>query len=155
MRSWLWSIKAVHVLCHLIAPSSRLCEILLEHVLADIEMPLIGLYNLFNKWPPFRRRHFQMHFLNENVWISIKILLKFVPEGPINNIPALFQTMTWCWSGDKSLSESMVFNLMMYICITCPHWVKLKIVCIQAQTWYDYSLPKMFSIHFDSSFIVF
>ena len=28
-------------------------------------------------------------FLNENVWIPIKISLKFVPEGPINNIPAL------------------------------------------------------------------
>ena len=28
-------------------------------------------------------------FLNENVWILIKILLKFVSKGPINNIPAL------------------------------------------------------------------
>ena len=28
-------------------------------------------------------------FLNENVRISIKISLKFVPKGPINNIPAL------------------------------------------------------------------
>ena len=27
-------------------------------------------------------------FLNENVWISIEILLKFVSKGPINNIPA-------------------------------------------------------------------
>ena len=31
--------------------------------------------------------------LNENVWISIKISLKFVPKGPLNNIPALFQIM--------------------------------------------------------------
>ena len=28
-------------------------------------------------------------FLNENVWISLEIPLKFVPRGPINNIPAL------------------------------------------------------------------
>ena len=28
-------------------------------------------------------------FFNENVRISIEISLKFVPEGPINNIPAL------------------------------------------------------------------
>ena len=28
-------------------------------------------------------------FLNENVWIPIKISLKFVPKGPINNIAAL------------------------------------------------------------------
>ena len=25
--------------------------------------------------------------LNENVWISVKISLKFVPKGPISNIP--------------------------------------------------------------------
>ena len=31
---------------------------------------------------------FKCIFLNENVWISIKISLKFVPKGPINNIPA-------------------------------------------------------------------
>ena len=38
---------------------------------------------------------FQYIFLNENVWISIKISLKFVPEGPINIIPALAQIMAW------------------------------------------------------------
>ena len=32
---------------------------------------------------------FKCIFLNENIWISIKISLKFVPKGPINNIPAL------------------------------------------------------------------
>ena len=31
---------------------------------------------------------FQMDFLNENVWVAIKISLKFVPKGPLNNIPA-------------------------------------------------------------------
>ena len=30
---------------------------------------------------------FKRIFLNENVCISIKILLKFVPKDPINNIP--------------------------------------------------------------------
>ena len=28
-------------------------------------------------------------FLNENIWISIKSSLDFVPKGSINNIPAL------------------------------------------------------------------
>ena len=28
-------------------------------------------------------------FLNENVWFPVKISPKFVPKGPINNIPAL------------------------------------------------------------------
>ena len=36
---------------------------------------------------------FKCIFLNENVWISLKISLKFVPMGPINNIPALVQIM--------------------------------------------------------------
>ena len=32
---------------------------------------------------------FKCIFFNENAWISIKISLKFVPKGQINNIPAL------------------------------------------------------------------
>ena len=32
---------------------------------------------------------FKRIFLNENVWISIEISLKFVPKGSINNILAL------------------------------------------------------------------
>ena len=38
---------------------------------------------------------FKRIFLNENVRISIKISLKFVPKGPINNIPALVQILAW------------------------------------------------------------
>ena len=30
-------------------------------------------------------------FFKENVRLSIKVALKFVPKGPINNIPALVQ----------------------------------------------------------------
>ena len=51
---------------------------------------------------------FKCIFLNENVWISVKILLKFVPKGAINNIPALVQMMVWHRSGDKPLSEPMI-----------------------------------------------
>ena len=47
-------------------------------------------------------------FLNENVWISIEISLKFVPEGPINNIPALVEIMAWRRLGDRPLSEPML-----------------------------------------------
>ena len=32
---------------------------------------------------------FKCIFLNEDVWISIRIALKFVPKVAINNIPAL------------------------------------------------------------------
>ena len=51
---------------------------------------------------------FKCIFLNENVLISIKISLKFVPKGPINNIPSLIQIMAWCQSGDKPMSEPMM-----------------------------------------------
>ena len=37
---------------------------------------------------------FKYIFLNENVWISIEIFRKFVPKGPINNIPVLVQIMS-------------------------------------------------------------
>ena len=42
--------------------------------------------------PPFCRWHFQMHFVNENAWISsLEISLTFVPKVWINNVPALVQ----------------------------------------------------------------
>ena len=48
---------------------------------------------------------FKCIFVNENIWISITISLKFAPRGPINNIPALVEIMAWCRPGDKPLSE--------------------------------------------------
>ena len=57
-------------------------------------------------------------FLNENVRISIKISLKFAPNGPINSIPALVQIMAWRRPGDKPLSEPMMFSLLTHICVT-------------------------------------
>ena len=63
-------------------------------------------------------------FLNENVRISIIISLKFVPKGPINNIPALVQIMAWRRPGDKPLSEPMMVRLPTHICVTRPQWVK-------------------------------
>ena len=67
---------------------------------------------------------FKRIFLNENVWIPIKISLKFVPKGPINNIPALVQIMAWRRPGDKPLSEPMLVWSLTHICITRPQWVK-------------------------------
>ena len=80
-----------------------------------------SIYDVFPHWlrlvNTLRSRQHGRHFaddilkgifLNENVIISIKKSLKFVPKGPINNIPALVQIMAWCWPGDKPLSEAMV-----------------------------------------------
>ena len=63
---------------------------------------------------------FKRIFLNENVRISIKISLKFVPKGPINNNPALVQIMAWRRPGDKPLSEPMMVSLPTHICVTRP-----------------------------------
>ena len=62
-------------------------------------------------------------FLNENVWISLKIPLKFVSKGPIINIPTLVQIMAWRRPGDKPLSEPMLVFVPMHICVTRPQWV--------------------------------
>ena len=69
---------------------------------------------------------FKCIFLKENVWIPTKILLKFVPKGPINNILALVQIMAWHRPGDKPLSEPMMVCLLMHICITRPQWVNIS-----------------------------
>ena len=66
---------------------------------------------------------FKCIFLNENIWISIKISLKFVPKGPINNIPLLVQIMAWHRSGDKPLFEPVMESLLTHICVTRPQWV--------------------------------
>ena len=67
-------------------------------------------------------------FWNENGWISITISLKFVPKGPIDNIPPLIRIMAWCWPGDKPLSEPMMDNLLTHICVSRTQWVKVNLV---------------------------
>ena len=89
--------------------------------------PACNVYcRLLNIWRPRRNeQHFaddilKRIFFNESVWISIKISMKFVPNDPIGNIPALVQTMAWRRSGDKPLSEPMMVSLPSHICITRP-----------------------------------
>ena len=65
---------------------------------------------------------FKCHFLNENVWISVK----FVPKLWISNILGLVQIMAWHHPGDKPLSESIMVSLLMHICVTHPEWVNNK-----------------------------
>ena len=68
---------------------------------------------------------FECIFVNENVWVPIIISLKFVPKGPINNIPALVQIMAWRRSGDKPLSGTILVSLLTHICVTRPQWVNV------------------------------
>ena len=69
---------------------------------------------------------FKCIFLNENVSISIKFSLKFVPKGQINYISALVQIMAWRRRGDKPLFEPMMISLLTHICVTRPQWVNMK-----------------------------
>ena len=91
---------------------------------------------------------FKCIFLNENVWIPIKISLKFVPKGPINNIPALVQIMAWRRPGDKPLSEPMVVSLPTHICVARPQWVyqttSIGVLCVKP--FRDYNLLECNSI---------
>ena len=87
------------------------------------------LYQLNSLRPRQNERHFaddtfKRIFVNENVRILIEISVKFVPNGPINNIPALVQIMAWRRPGDKPLSEPMLVCLPTHICVTRPQWVK-------------------------------
>ena len=59
---------------------------------------------------------FKHIFLNENVRIYNTISPNFVPDCPINNIPALVQIMAWRRPGDKPLSAQMIVRLPTYIC---------------------------------------
>ena len=90
----------------------------------------LSLQNINTLRPRRNEQHFaddifKCIFFNENVWISIKISLRFVPKGPINNIPALVQIMAWRRSGDKQLYEPMMVILPTHTCATRPQWVKL------------------------------
>ena len=77
----------------------------------------------WTKWPPFRRGISKYIFSNENVWISLKISLKFVSNVRNYNIPALIQIMAWRLPGDKPLSEPMMVSLLTHICVTRRQWV--------------------------------
>ena len=52
-------------------------------------------------------------FLNENLWISLQISLKFVRKVQIINIPALVHIMAWHRPDNKSLPEPMMVTLLM------------------------------------------
>ena len=83
----------------------------------------------------FADNTFKCTFLQENVRISIKISLKFVPQGPINNNPALVQITALRRSGDKPLSEPMMVSLLTHICVIRPQWVNYMNHISLLQVW--------------------
>ena len=69
---------------------------------------------------------FRCIFVNEKFCILIRISVKFVLMCPINKIPALVQIMTWCWIGNKPLSEPMVTRFTDAYMQHSGRWVKYK-----------------------------
>ena len=95
----------------------------MEHSLGCLRLGRINTLRPRRNEEHFADDIFKRIFVNENVWISIEISLKFVPKGPVNNILALVQIMAWRRSGDKPLTEPMMVSLPTPICVTRPQWV--------------------------------
>ena len=68
---------------------------------------------------------FKCIFLNETLFITLKISLKYVHKVRINNIPSLVQIMPWRRPGDKPLSEPLMVSLLTHISVTRPQWVNI------------------------------
>ena len=106
---------------------------------------------------------FKWSSLNENVWILIQISYRYVPVGPINNIPALVQIMAWRRLGDKPLSEPVMVSLLMHICSTRPQWVNVNWISMTPYPGYSqflaiscpaYKMLKVFKYIAYISFII-
>ena len=97
-----------------VASEMPACWLTKNIVFGVLGLGLCLVYSCVNTLRPrqngrhFADDNFKHIFFNENVRISIKNSLKFVPKCPINNIPALVQIMAWRRPGDKSLSEPMI-----------------------------------------------
>ena len=94
--------------CHRLSPypewSLDLCSTLAISVLYHVNgfvLPQDLYHQTLNTMRPrengchFTDNIFKCIFLNENVWIAIRIPLKFVPWVPIDNKPSLVQIMVW------------------------------------------------------------
>ena len=89
---------SMYSLCH--------CIVIINNVLYSVICIANATLRSIQNGRHFPDDIFKIIFLNENVHISIsiKISLKCVPRGPINNIPALVQIIAWrqaiIWAND-------------------------------------------------------
>ena len=114
-----------------------LTSVVIVYLVAPASVFLTRLVDLSR--PKQNGRHFagdiyKRIFLNENIWISIISSRQFVPNGLINNIPALFQMMAWrrpgglviIWNydglGNRRIYASIGFNELTW-------WLSTKESC--------------------------
>ena len=66
---------------------------------------------------------FKCIFMNEKLQILIRISLKFVTKGPIDNKSAVVQVIAWRRTGDKPLHETMLGEFVdAFMC----HWGEMS-----------------------------
>ena len=100
------TLVQVMIWCHQATSHYLKCSMLISRSMLPCD---VTGSQWFNTLKPRRNRcHFaddifKCIFVNENVSITIKISLKFIPTGPMNNYPSLVQKMAWRWPGDKPL----------------------------------------------------
>ena len=93
-------------------------------------------------------------FLNKNIWISIKISLKCVPKGPMNNKSALIQLMAWRRTGDMPLSEPMPTRFTAAYMRHQGSWVNKLIVSVTCE-FSILSTYFCYKVHISSPYNVF
>ena len=135
--------KTLHnTLCTCVLPHTLKTGVKWTLLLIPLELHSINTLRPRQNVRRFADDTFKRIFWNENVRISIKISLKFVPKGPINNNPALVRIMAWRLSGDRPLSEPRMVSLLTHICVTRPQWVNTFITVLR-NILYIMIQPKM------------
>ena len=128
---WASSLSQIHV--HIINSMNKEVQLALLYSVQQSQLNFLNTLRPRQDGRCFPDDNFQCIFLNEDVWIFIKIPLNFVSKSPINitGIPALVQVMAWRQPGDKPLSEPVMVSLLTHLCVTWPQWVNVQIFCLQ------------------------
>ena len=119
----IWDLSKIHLEVYSYHLFIYICIYTYIYIYIYREREMLGNSNCINTLRPRQNGHhfpdniFKCTFLKENVWISIKIPLRLVPKGPINNI----QIMTWCQSGDKPLKP--INDKYMSLCLNEVKWI--------------------------------
>ena len=83
-------------------------------VLMLVILHSIRIVHAFNTLRPrqdgrqFEDYIFKYIFFQRKCLNATKVSLKFVPNGSIDNMPAMVRSMAWCQTGYKSLPEPML-----------------------------------------------
>ena len=62
----------------------------------------------------------QTIFSNAFCWMIIQISLKFIPKGPIDNMPALIQILAWRRMATSHYLNQWWPSLLTHVCVTRP-----------------------------------